>query len=237
MPDYLAQLRCRLTELGCPAALINRMVQEIADHREDLMQGASGNGSALPAVEAEAALGQPDLLAEKLMASYRQSTWCGRHPLVMFGFLPPIFPVLWFACFGFQLWVCYWFVCGIWFGWSEHKLHLACDNPLFYQRGVIAVHAANYIAIALVPALFCWLARRSAVRPVWMFVACLICSGFALLLNVYTDPHHISLSFGLTWHLQWNQGAIPILVAFVGYWHHHGRIRAVRQQMLAETVD
>ncbi len=90
MPEFINQLRLRLVELGCPAGRLQRMVREMADHREDLVQAATAAGLAEPAAQEQAdrRLGDPKKLAENLMVALRRSSWWGRHFLVVFGFLP-----------------------------------------------------------------------------------------------------------------------------------------------------
>jgi hypothetical protein len=232
MPDYLAEFRCRLAELGCPPARLDRMAREIADHRDDLMAAAVREGVASPAASAEAALGQPGQLAENLMVSYRQAHWCGRHPLMVFGFLPLTFPLLWLACIVFQFLICYGVIGGLVYGWDAQKIHLAGDDPVVYHRGVILVGVIDYVAIALGTGLFCWLARRSGVGRIWMFIACLTCAAYGVFLNVGVDPHHLFVGlFNSPQH--WSQAATPILIALAACLYQYGQIRAARGRLSA----
>lgn len=223
MPDYLVQWRCRLVELGCPRVRLNRMVQEIADHREDLIRAASLEGFPSPEARAEAALGDPRTLAGDLIHSFRRSTWCGRHRLVAFGFLPLAFPVFWIAFLLFELWVGY----GLVFGWDWHKVCVAFENPVIFHRGALMVYAASDVAMAAGTLLFCWLARRSGVSFGWLITACLICSIFGLLLFANVSPRNFSLGIYIV--PQWSQAAMPWLVAAAVFLWHRWQVRLARE--------
>ncbi|HZM02244.1 MAG TPA: hypothetical protein VFC44_04395 [Candidatus Saccharimonadales bacterium] len=158
--------------------------------------------------QANTQLGDPFTLAGRLMMALRQTSWWGRHVLIAFCGLPLlVFPVLWalLVCANLSLG----FALG--FGWNYQKLHLAAKNPDSFHHLVLALHCADYLATALVAILFCWLARRSAVRMAWMATACAICSFCAMFLRVKLNPH--SLSVLISWNPQWVRFAIPLLIA------------------------
>ncbi|MFZ0829019.1 MAG: hypothetical protein WAO02_16515 [Verrucomicrobiia bacterium] len=210
MPDFIELLRRRLVELGCPIAHVPRLVQEVADHREDLKQSALSEG--LSGVDAEARangqLGDPLALAENLMVALRRSSWWGRHCVVTFGLLPLLaVPVLWALLLFIDLSLEF----ALGYGWDREKLHVAADNPVAFHHLVMVLQCADFVAIALVTLLFCWLARRSAVNLTWMVTACVICSLYALFLQVIVKPHFFAI--GIYWPPQWIRAAIPLLIA------------------------
>jgi hypothetical protein len=210
MPDFIEQLRRRLGELGCPRMQVRRLVQEVADHHEDLKQAALSEGlsEANAEAHANAQLGDPVALAEHLMVMLLRSSWWGRHSLIAFCLLPLLaVPVLWtlFLMLGLSLE----FALG--FGWDWKKLHVATDNPVAFHHLVLALHGADYVAIALVTLLFCWLARRSGVSLKWMVIACAICSLYASFVYARIWPHNFEV--GITWTPQWIEAAIPLLIA------------------------
>jgi hypothetical protein len=217
--DFIDQLRHQLVKLGCPAKQLRRLVQEVADHREDLKQAGVSEGLSKADAESRAntRLGDPFDLARNLMVTVRRSSWWGRHFLITFGFLPLLaFPLLWalFLCLELSLG----FALG--FGWDHKKLRAAGDNPVTFHHWAMFAHGADYIAIALVALLICWLARRSAVSFVWMLIACLICSTYALVSYTYVWQHGYSVGFtvGNTWgSYQWIRAAIPLLVTGIVY--------------------
>ena len=208
--DFIESLRRRLVELGCPLAQARRLVQEVADHREDLKQAALAEGLSEVGAEtrADVQLGDPLALAEQLLVALRRSSWWGRHCVIGFGVLPVLaVPVLWLALLFLQLSLE--FTLG--FGWDPEKLHAAAANPVVFRHLVIVIQCADSIAIALVALLFCWLARRAAVSFKWLVLSCVICSLYASFVYARIRPHHFML--GITWTPQWIEAAIPLLIA------------------------
>src|SRR5271170_4845369 len=96
----------RLTELGCPPAEIRRRVRELAEHHEDLVRDAREEGLSETEAEAraDARLGEPQALAERLAASFRHCSWWGRHPILGFCVVPPLAII---PSFVMALWVEY----------------------------------------------------------------------------------------------------------------------------------
>src|SRR6266850_1281893 len=82
----------RLFELGCPARYSQRSVAELAEHFEDLTRARIEDGLEPATARARAGeeLGEPAILAERLVASFRQASWWGRHPVIAFCLLPPL---------------------------------------------------------------------------------------------------------------------------------------------------
>lgn len=209
-PDFIEQLRHQLLKLGCPMGQVRRLVQEITDHREDLVQAALSEGISKAGAEsrANAQLGDPLYLAEHKMAMLRRSSWWGRHFLIGFCLLPLLaVPVLWVMLLFLDLSLGF----ALGYGWDSKKLHIAADNPAAFHHLVIAFHAADYFAITSVMFLFCWLARRSAVSIRWMVISCAICSLYALFIWLQIKPH--SFALGISWHPHWIRAAIPLLIA------------------------
>lgn len=210
MPDFIEQLRRRLVELDCPLTQVRRLVREVADHRDDLTQAALAEGLSGPEAEvrADMLLGDPRALAAELMQSLRRGSWWGRHSLIGFGLLPLLaVPVLWALLLCLDLALEF----AVGYGWDDQKLHAAADNPVTFQHLVMALHGADYVAMALVTLLFCWLARRSAVSLWWMVTACVICSVYGLFVYTHLKPHFFL--FGMSWRPQWIRAAIPLMVA------------------------
>ena len=215
MPEarVIEQLRRRLVELGCPAAQLQRIVREVADHREDLKQAALEDGLA-PAgaeVRADTQLGSADDLAERLIAVLRQSSWWGRHPLVNFCALPVLVnPVL--GLLGCVLG--FWLEVVIGYGGME-RLRAVGGQPDTIHRLSLAIHGVNGLVMALVPMLFCWLARRHALSFKWAMTACVVCFVHALFNYVTVAPHLLRWSY--SWSPHWISAAIPPGVAVVAY--------------------
>jgi hypothetical protein len=222
MPDFIEPLRRRLVELGCPMAHVRRLVQEVADHREDLKQAALSEGlsGADAEARANAQLGDPLALAEHLMAALRRSTWWGRHFVVTFCLLPLlVYPVLWALFLLLQMTLEY----ALGYGWDSKKLGVAINNPVTFHHLVMVFQFMDYVAIALAALFFCWLARRSAVRLKWMVTACVVCSVIAVMTWGKIEPHSFFVGFTMNSHLHmpWIRGAIPLLVAGLIYVFPH----------------
>ena len=191
----IEQLRHELRKQGCPPASMQRMVQEVADHGEDLRQAALAEGLSTAEAEARAhdQLGEPVVLAERLMTALRQSFWCGRHPVISFCLLPLLLPPV---IFTLSILLGFWLELAIGYGGSLDKVRGIIDRqPEKLYEFVLAVHTANYVAIALVTIVFCWLARRSAQGFKWMLIACAICSLHALFYHIKIVPHNFSIGY------------------------------------------
>jgi len=229
-PDFIEQLQHRLVQIGCPMGQVRRLVREVADHREDLKQSALLEG--LSEADAEASVnakfGDPLCLAEQQMAMLRRLSWWGRHFLIGFCLLPLlVVPLLWVLLLFLDMSLEF----ALGYGWDEKKLHVAADNPAAFNHLVIAVHCADFVAIALVTLLFCWLARRSAVSFKWMMLSCGICSLYALFIWVQIRPHNFEV--GVSWHPQWIRAAIPLLIASAIYGFKRRRPHDFREKQAA----
>jgi len=234
MRDFIETLRRRLVELGCPMAQVRRLVQEVADHREDLKQAALAEGLAEVGAEvrADVQLGDPLALADHLMAAQRRSSWWGRHFVVTFCLLPLLaFPVLWLLLLLLEMSLAF----ALGYGWDSKKLHVAVNDPVTFHCFVTVFHFMDYIALALATLLFCWLARRAAVGLKWMVTACAVCSLLTLITWGKIEPHSFFVGFTVNshLHLQWLRGAIPLAVAGAVYVFE----RRTRQRFLEKVAD
>ena len=206
--DFIEPLRRRLLELGCPMVQVRRLVREVADHHEDLKQAALSEGlsEANAEVRANTQLGDPVALAEHLMVMLLRSSWWGRHSIIGFCVLPLLaVPVLWALILFLGLGL----VFGIFYALDKNQFQQAADNPGIFHYMLMVAHGADYLALALVTLLFCWLAQRSALRFKWTATACVICSLYALFSWIHITPH--SLSLGITSAPHWIRFAIPLV--------------------------
>lgn len=240
MPDFIQQLRGRLLKLGCPMARIQRLVCEVADHREDLKQAglAEGLSEADAEARADASLGDPLVLAEQTMMSVRRSTWWGRYCVVTFGLLPILAWALWALMLFCEMAVVY--LLG--YGWNFKKFDAAARNPITFHHLLLAFHFTDYLGVALVALLFCWLAQRTAVKPRWMVISCVVCSLLAVICwtklvpPTATGAMTLSVGFSLSSDLAsmpWLRATIPLLVAGAGYAFRWRTIRRRQQEVTA----
>ncbi|HVM62766.1 MAG TPA: hypothetical protein VMV72_18035 [Verrucomicrobiae bacterium] len=221
-PKYLAQLRGRLVDLGCPVFQVRRLVREVADHRDDLLRTAVVEGCSASEAEARAdgQLGDPLELAERLTAVVRRSSWWGRHSFIGFGLLPVVvIPVLWVLLTGVGIWLEYAVGCGL----NDDRLHAAAARPDGFRHICMAINGADYVAIVLVTLLFCWLTYRAAASFKWTVTACVVSALWALFTRVSIQPHNLWLGFWGTWpvHNIWTpqliRCAVPLLILGVTY--------------------
>jgi hypothetical protein len=227
--DFIERMRRRLEELGCPVTQVRRLVQEVADHREDLKQAAllEGLSEAEAELSANTNLGDPLDLAEQLMVALRHSTWWGRHFVIGFCLLPLLaVPVLWALLVFLDLALAF----ALGYGWDVQKLHVAASSPVTFHHLVIAARVADLVAIALVTLLFCWLARRSAVSLKWMVTACAVCSLYALFTRFHLEPH--SFMLGIAPSPQCLRAAVPLLIAGAIYAFHRRTIQGFHENVL-----
>ena len=232
MPDFIEPLRRRLMELGCPIKQMRRLVREVADHRNDLKQAALAEGwaEADAEIRANARLGNPLVLAEQMMVTLRCSSWWGRHYIVTCGLLPLLaFPLLWLLFLVLELLL----VVALGYGWNRDKLHVATNDPVTFQQILIAFHFMDYLAIALATLLFCWLARRAAVKLKWMAISCAICSLVAVISWARLEPHSFFVGFSASTPLNmpWHRAAIPLLVALAIYVLQRQAIRRFQKKV------
>ncbi len=246
MPDFIQQLRGRLLKLGCPIARIQRLVHEVADHRQDVKQAglAEGLSEAEAEARADASLGDPLVLAEQTMISVRRSTWWGRHYVVTFGLLPILAWILWVLPLACETWLVDW-------GWDSNKFDPA--NPITFHRLLLAFRFTDYLGVALVALLFCWLARRTAVNPRWMVISSVISSMVALIYwtnlvlhtsstsarapgtMTYSSTSTMTFSVDATLSTHpagsWLRAMIPLLVAGAAYVIQRWTIRRYQQRI------
>jgi hypothetical protein len=246
MPDFIQQLRGRLLKLGCPMARIQRLVHEVADHREDLKQAglAEGLSEADAEARADGSLGDPLVLAEQTMMSIRRSTRWGRHCVVTFGLLPILAWALWILMLMCEMPLVDW-------GWDNNKFDPA--NPITFHHLVLMFRFTDYLGVALVALLFCWLAQRTVVKPRWIVISCVIWSLVALMSWTKLERTHthtrtptsatstVTMTFSAgailpgsdLAGLSWLRAMIPLLVAGAGYAIRWRTIRCRQQEVTA----
>ncbi|OAI39925.1 hypothetical protein AYO40_05265 [Planctomycetaceae bacterium SCGC AG-212-D15] len=148
----LDALRVNLIQRGLPAKYVRRVVEELEDHQQDIVDEQSIT---------ESRLGDLTVLAEQIVAEFRASRFMGRHPVMAFVVTPiPLVIVAWIGVF----------------------LGLALlSSPLEEAVGATGRNVgayAIYLGLRFVPfaaaaLLLCRSAYRSG-RGRWSFVACVL---------------------------------------------------------------
>lgn len=79
------QWRSRLVEAmgrqGLPTAYVNRLIDELCDHAENILRENSGMDAEQIVIDR---LGSPEQLAEVARCEFHRRTFAGRHPIVIF---------------------------------------------------------------------------------------------------------------------------------------------------------
>lgn len=147
----LGELRRILTRQGFPASYIERAIQEIADHREDLQAEVNSHSPSDFSSESlvNDRLGDPVVLATGFKCAMRQASWWGRHPIFNFCFLPVILFTVSLITNG---WIGYELVGG-------REILEPSESAQIIAAKV--AHGFQYAAIVGICILFFWLALRS----------------------------------------------------------------------------
>jgi hypothetical protein len=204
--------------LGCPARYSQRSVAELAEHFEDLTHAGIENGldSGIARARATEELGDPMILAERLVASFRQASWWGRHPIIGFCLLPPlalmvVLPVTVLGLYGL-------FLLGNLFSrhsipLDEFKSAVVTAPAAFAQWNNPLLCLIHSLPIAINTILFCKLVVRSASGTQWLIVTCAVgsASGFFTWTGFSTSGFY--LGYGAPSLHNWISAIIPFLIA------------------------
>jgi len=208
----------RLFELGCPARYSRRSVAEFSEHFEDLVHARIQDGLEPATARARATeeLGAPTILAERLVASFRQASWWGRHPIIGFCLLPPLALMIFLPAIVLGLYGL--FLVGNLF--SPHAIPL---NE--FKRAVLAAPSAfaewnnpllwliHCMPIAITTILFCKLVSRSGSGMKWLMLTCGVCSASGFFTWTGFSPSGFYLGYGSPAVDNWISAVIPLLVA------------------------
>lgn len=166
--SWLDELEIRMLRDGFAPSYVARVIAELIDHRAALAEEAQQRGlTAEQALEfAEEKLGRADPMLGQLIFSRRRRSWCSRHPVMLFGFVPLILLILSFV--GGAL---YLGAVGQYNGWWDRNSPLTTEE---WFRLVLAVPVFHFVLMLSVPAFFCRLARQFCYGWKWAFTACLV---------------------------------------------------------------
>jgi hypothetical protein len=192
-PEVLRKFSQRLVQAGFAHRDVERRVNELADHWEDLQRAglAEGLSDAEADDRAAARLGDPVALAKEMTRAARQVHWYGRHRWLAFCLLPPCLQLLFTAViFGLSILI------GELLVSHERQLAVARSpsGPLLVQLGMSLLFYAAAGATAL---WCCWWARRSVAGPAWALAACGICALHSYFWQVKVIGHHIYMGYYL----------------------------------------
>ncbi|HEX4415359.1 MAG TPA: hypothetical protein VH107_17125 [Lacipirellulaceae bacterium] len=211
-------LLAELARRGLPPAYIERLLGELDDHYNDLLEERSSSMGAARKLDFEAndlqeCLGEPTQLAIFAAEQFRARSFWGRHPIVTFVLGPvPFLLACWIATLLGITWIGMGlvYVTEHWFGfsqanWGEPKDHL-------WSQAIMMV-AVSWFVIVIPPLsiamLLCRTARRNAVDWRWPIAACTllaIVAGFVMVsFHVALAPNEgqfmVGFNFGSS--VQW----------------------------------
>jgi hypothetical protein len=99
LPPKLETLGSMLSDRGVPSAYAHRLLDELAEHHEELTLRLTTEDGLSPdaaAAEADRRLGDPNTLADAAVAAMRNTSWIGRHPIFALVLLPAMMlPTAW----------------------------------------------------------------------------------------------------------------------------------------------
>ncbi len=211
-PDLIERLRRRLLRLGCVHAYVDRVVGEVADHREELRREARATGlsDGEAVAQADARLGDPDVLAERLTTALRKASWWGRHRVLGFCLCPPVAAVV--AGLGVFV-LAATLAATLADGLGVSRPAGSAGPALLVGAGAVGVALS---ALVLVPMLFCWLARRHGCGRRWAWLACGLIALPASMLVISAPGGNVVMAVGLAaWSPNWLAAALPLLVGFL----------------------
>lgn len=193
MRDFEANLARMLRRHGCPAPEAMRLVGEIENHRADLH--TEGLESGLHPAEAEAwaaqQLGSPESIAASFIRVRRNRDWLGRHPLLLFVFIPLILFILGFAAAVFLV-----ASVGTWKGWWNDPVAM---DPSTWMRMTLLVPFFHFSLLLIIPAAVCRLAGRYGYGWKWALLACLIFAAHSFFHFIHVDFPSPAASGQIVW--------------------------------------
>ena len=159
---FLESLRGRLLAHGLPRDYVERTVDELADHFQDLLTFSSQSPDQL--ARCLDRFGTIDQLTQRLVSEYRQQTFVGRHPRIIFGLLPIPLNLLIAAIFYIS---CVALVPHF-FRWIVRQGWLAMHTPESQLVANLCAGAINTVGEVVVPLGCAYLLYRLAHRGGWM---------------------------------------------------------------------
>ena len=211
-PDLIERLRRRLRRWGCLPGYVERVVTELADHRDQLRREGLAAGLSEPDADtqADARLGDPEVLADQLVTRLRASSWWGRHRVLGFCLFPPVAAV----AAGLGVFVLAGALAAtLADGLGVSRPAGSAGPALLVGAGAVGVALS---ALVLVPMLFCWLARRHGCGRRWAWLACGLIALPASMLVISAPGGNVVMAVGLAaWSPNWLAAALPLLVGLL----------------------
>jgi hypothetical protein len=222
---WLEQMANELAGRGVPAGVRARLMDELRDHLDDLMEGGENVSTE---ADVSRVMGTPEGLADATAGAHRPATWVRRHPLIVFGLAPVPIAVLGTAVYMLAAWAV----------GSAVAAGYNCEIEEI-PRGVLVPMATVFsYSIGFVPflalaAAFGWLGVRCRARAWWLAAAvvqvALLASSATTELHPSDLPGASQLIIALNLPLMgWRQAAQLLIPALIGGVYLRAIVRADR---------
>lgn len=183
-----------LARRGVPARYRSRLLAELRDHFDDLMD----EGETMTEEQVESRLGAPTELADHAAEEYRRGRFTSRHPWLVFGLLPIpamlLLSVVTVTVVALAL-----------RGLGEVLTPAAEEMPRPYVETAAYLMAGTlrFIPFAILAGLFTRAYVRSRVRRTWYVVAVaqvlLIAGSLVSIIHYNIEPGQSTWTIGLAW--------------------------------------
>jgi len=179
----LDAVRASLLRHGAPAAYVGRLVGELADHREDVIDEMTRAG-ATPEAAARAAderMGEPAMVADAACAALRRGSFLWRHRLLVLIVGPIVLlPLGWAIVLGLGAWAT---------GLLSPSFHPGATSPGSRALLRAACGVCGHVLPPLSAAAFYWLARRRCCGRAWSWTPGVVLSavGSVTFVAMYMD--------------------------------------------------
>ena len=209
---WLDRVRERLARQALPPSYVQRFLEELTDHFNDLVEEKMESNPI-------SRLGQPEQVAENAVAAYRRRRFLGRHPLAAF---------LVFGVSPMLLFIVLYSVSVILVVGGESGMGVRHDDHLGSVASEVVCFANSLLTVVipsiLATVLYCRLAKRAAVGKHWMLISCAILAVIASMPVIYRnwpgDPKPYYWFYTMNW------------TSLVGLWHEPNwsfRVQAIMQ--------
>jgi hypothetical protein len=213
-PRWFEQLQAQLVRSDLPDDYVERLLEELSDHFQDLMEETMSTQA-----EVCARLGEPQDVADAAAFGYRHRGYLGRHPAIA-GLVFAVSPIVALAALSYTVLLS--MVVGAeWLGIvGDGASPLGTTSQAILSYGL---KLATIVLPSLVLAVaYCRLAGRCGIGRKWMITSCVVLAVLAALAGIQLTfaetPGHgsvsLSLGVGLTETVQMLQLLVPLAVAW-----------------------
>jgi hypothetical protein len=216
------RLRRELAHQGLPRRYVQRVMEEMQDHKEDILEETPAASVSCVVEDSPAwqRLGDPVQIAKAIAKEYRSRTFVGRHPILSFLAAPiPLSFVAWLG------WMVLFGLLIASFGELEPDRGTLQWPLLFIWSVLTCYYGSLVLPSALAAGLCCRWAYRSG-RGTWSLAGCALIAVFAGLVVS-------SMKLSAVLHESCCMVGSVLLIPFVG---HAGGPWSVSQQLIQMAV-